>query len=138
MSRVAPWVAVEPSTTPAAILGNLPMTQGSVSFPLPASVVPAGASGLLLFAWASLAGKNPSLAYWHVASTLPDGSQDWFSLLVAGDPSGRGVVCNSQAFWLPPSASGAITVSLHLNDLPSPGNQGQVEIHGYSLGTDIS
>lgn len=125
---------MEPSTTPAAILGSLPFTLGSVTLSVPATVVPANATGLLVFVWAALSGTNPALAYWHVASTLADGSQNWFSLLIAADPNG-GVTCNSQEFWLPPSVTGNLIVTLYANDLPSASNRGEVEIHGYRTGT---
>ena len=138
MHRTAPWIPVEPSTQPAAILGPLPFKRGSVTLPIPPSVVPANAGGIRVFAWAALNGKNPTLAYWHVASPLPDGASDWFSLLVAGDPTARSVTCNSQAFWLPMPADGRLTVSLNVNDLPSPENDGEVEIHGYLPGPEQS
>ena len=70
MTGVAPWVPVEPTTNPAAILGPLPFDLGSVSMPIPTSVVPAGATGILVFAWAVLSGVNSALAYWHFASRL--------------------------------------------------------------------
>ncbi len=135
MHRTAPWIPVEPSTTPAAILGPLPFKRGSVTLPIPRSVVPSSAGGILVFAWAALSGKNPPLAYWHFAARLPDGTGDWFSLLVAGDPTGQSVSCNSQAFWLPMPADGNLVVSLHVSDLPAAQNRGEVEIHGYYPGT---
>ncbi len=131
MLPVLPWVPVEPATNSAAILGSLPFARGSVSFSIPTSVVPIGAQGILVFSWAALSGVNPSLAYWHFASSLAGGQANWFSLLVAGDPTGRSVTCNSQAFWLPMPASRQLVVTLNLNDLPSASNRGEVEIHGY-------
>jgi hypothetical protein len=129
--HVAPWISVEPNKTPAAILGPLPFKRGSVTFAIPRTVVPSSATGILVFAWVALSGKNAALAYWHFASTLADGSQNWFSMLVAGDPSGQSVACNSQAFWLPRPSNGNLSVTLLANDLLSPGNRGEVEIHGY-------
>ena len=134
MFRVAPWISVEPSKNPAAILGPLPFTRGSLTFSIPDTVVPTSATGILVFAWAALAGKNAPLAYWHFSTLLADGSRNWFSLLVAGDPSGQSVTCNSQAFWLPAPTDGTLTVTLFANDLASPANQGEVEIHGYYPG----
>lgn len=126
---------MEPSTNPAAILGSLPFTLGPVTLPVPTTVVPTNATGILVFAWAALSGANPAVAYWHVASTLADGTQNWFSLLVVGDPNG-GVTCNSQEFWLPPTVTGNLIVTLYANDLPSASNRGEVEIHGYRTGAD--
>lgn len=88
MSAVTPWVSVEPSTNPAAILGSLPFVRGTVVLAIPATVVPDDASGILVFAWSALSGVNADLAYWHFAVNLADGGQNWFSLLVAGDPAG--------------------------------------------------
>lgn len=134
MHRIAAWIPVEPNKNAAAILGPLPLAMGSVTLSIPTTVVPTGAAGILVFAWAALSGKNPSLAYWHVGSTLADGTRNWFSLLVAGDPTGKSVACNSQAFWLPTPADGSLIVTLHANDLPSTTNRGEVEIHGYLPG----
>ncbi len=50
MPSVQPWIAVEPNAIPATILGPLPMTAGGVSVVGPATVVRAGARGLLCFA----------------------------------------------------------------------------------------
>ena len=133
MSVVAPWVPVEPSNTPTAILGSLPFSRGSTTFTIPTEVVPATATGILVFMWAALSGSNASIAYWHAAVNIASddgGAQNWFSLLVAADASG-GTTVNSQEFWLPTPVDGLLTVSLHLNDLSSSSNQGQVEIHGY-------
>jgi hypothetical protein len=47
MPGIDPWVSVAPATNPDAILGKLPMTQGSVTFPISASVVLANATGIL-------------------------------------------------------------------------------------------
>ena len=139
MPRVASWISVEPSANPAAILGPLPFVGGEKVYPLPASVVPPNAEGILIFAWAALAGVNTSLtggkaplAYWHFASALPDGSHNWFSLIVAGNSvAGGGVQCNSQAFWLPMPRDRCLRVTLTGGPLSSPVNQGEVEIHGY-------
>jgi hypothetical protein len=134
MTDVAPWVPVEPTTNPAAILGPLPFELGSVSMPIPTSVVPAGATGILVFAWAVLSGVNSALAYWHFASRLANRPTNWFSLMAAGDPGGNGVTCNSQAFWLPAPVDRTLVVTLYGNALSSPTNQGAVEIHGYYPG----
>jgi hypothetical protein len=138
MIRVPPWVPVQPSTNPAAILGNLPFAKGSVTLAIPESVVPCDATGILVFAWAVLSGENPSRAYWHIASANADGSSGFFSLFVGGDPKGSSVTCNSQAFWLPPPVDGSLVVTLNLNDLPSGTNKGEVEIHGYIPGPATS
>jgi hypothetical protein len=127
------WIPVEPNKNSAAILGPLPFRRGSKTLAIPASVVPVGATGLLVFAWAALSGKNSPLAYWHFVSEV-EGRRDFFSLLVAGDPTGASVMCNSQAFWLPMPPSRNLIVTLHAADLPSPTNKGEVEIHGYSPG----
>jgi hypothetical protein len=132
--RVAPWISVEPNKTPAAILGPLPFKRGTVAFSIPQTVVPANAGGILVFAWAALSGKNAPLAYWHFASKLADGSQNWFSLIISGDMAGQSVTSNSQAFWLPQPADGRLTVTLFANDLGSSTNRGEVEIHGYYPG----
>ena len=89
-----------------------------------------------MFAWTILTGVNPHAAYWHIASAVAGADANWFSLLIAGDPSGASVVCNSQAFWLPAPADGTLVVTLNAHDLPSPTNQGMVEIHGYYRGID--
>ena len=89
----------------------------------------------VVFAWAALSGKNAPLAYWHFSTLLADGSRNWFSLLVAGDPSGQSVTSNSQAFWLPAPVDGKLTVTLFASDLASASNHGEVEIHGYYPGT---
>lgn len=133
MRRITPWVPVLPGETPDAILGTLPFVAGSVSFTIPESVVPPDATGILVFAWAALRGANPAAAYWHVAAAAAGAAPVFFSLLVVGDPTGAGIVCNSQEFWLPMPESGALTVTLAPNDLPSAANEGQVEIHGYML-----
>jgi hypothetical protein len=132
--RVAPWISVEPNKTPAAILGPLPFKRETVALAIPRTVVPANAGGILIFAWVGLSGKNAPFAYWHFASTLADGSQNWFSMLIAGDTTGQSVTSNSQAFWLPQPADGKLIVTLFANDLTSPSNGGQVEIHGYYPG----
>jgi hypothetical protein len=133
--RVAPWISVEPNKNSAAILGPLPFNRGSVIYSIPTSVVPPSATGILVFAWAALSGKNAPLAYWHFSTLLADGSRNWFSLLVAGDPSGQSVTSNSQAFWLPAPVDGKLTVTLFASDLASASNHGEVEIHGYYPGT---
>jgi hypothetical protein len=132
------WIPVEPNKNPAAILGPLPFKRGSVALPIPTSVVPATATGILVFAWAALSGKNAPLAYWHVAAEVGPNRHDFFSLLVAGDPTGASVMCNSQAFWLPMPQDGNLIATLLAADLASATNKGEVEIHGYSLGSSES
>jgi hypothetical protein len=102
---------------------------------IPASVVPPGAMGILIFAWAALSGVNSSLAYWHFASSTGSGGGNWFSLMAAGDPTGSTVSCNSQAFWLPMPVDGTLVVTLTGSGLTSSTNQGEVEIHGYYPGS---
>lgn len=131
MPGIAPWVAVEPNKNSAAILGVLPFRQGSVTFKIPTTVVPVGATGILVFAWAILTGENAPFAYWHFISLAGAQRRNWFSLLVAGDPAGQSITCNSEAFWLPMPVDRNLTVTLFANDLPSSINQGEVEIHGY-------
>lgn len=128
---VSPWIPVSPRDTPAALLGDLPFKVGSVTLAIPPSVVPADATGILVFAWAVLRGVNPDGAYWHIASAAAGSPPDFFSLLVQGDPAGQSIVCNSQAFWLPMPASRSLHVTLAPHDLPSATNEGMVEIHGY-------
>ena len=131
MPLIEPWVPVEPTTKRAAILGTLPFSRGLVSFTIPRSVVPDDATGILVFAWVSLSGVNPAFAFWHFASAVAGGPANWFSLAIAGDPTGQSVTCNSQEFWLPMPADRNLVVTLNLADLPSKANQGEVEIHGY-------
>jgi len=130
--RIAPWISIEPSKVRAAILGKLPLKPGAKVFPVPQSVVPADAGGILLFAWAQFAGTNPAFAYWHVGTHLPDGTENWFSLLVA---SAGDTVCNSQAFWLPMPADGNVVVRLYAT-APLASCDGEVEIHGYYPGSE--
>ena len=125
----APWIPVEPNKNPDAILGPLPIELGSVALLIPPTVVPAGATGILVFAWAKLSGMNPRLAYWHIGADA-GGKRDFFSLLVGGDPTAPSIVCNSQAFWLPMPSSRKLVVTLHVANL-SAQTQGEVEIHGY-------
>ena len=135
MIGIAPWVSVEPNKNSAAILGNLPFSQGSVTFRIPTTVVPTGAGGILVFAWAILTGANSPFAYWHFISRPGVQRQNWFSMLIAGDPAGRSTTGNSQAFWLPMPADRLLTVTLFANDLASATNRGEVEIHGYYPGS---
>jgi hypothetical protein len=134
LALASPWIPVEPNKNPAAILGPLPFRRGSVTLPIPSKVVPATATGILVFAWAALAGKNAGLAYWHMAVEVGPNRHNFFSLLVAGDPTGSSVMCNSQAFWLPMPRTASLIVTLHGADLMSSSNKGEVEIHGYSPG----
>ncbi len=134
MASPSSWIPVEPNKIPAAILGPLPFRIKTVALPIPTAVVPSTATNILVFAWAALSGKNSPLAYWHVASEAASGQRDFFSLMIAGDPTGSSVICNSQAFWLPMPPDARLIVTLHAADLPSPTNRGEVEIHGYSPG----
>lgn len=106
-----------------------------MTLPIPESVVPQGATGILVFAWAILRGVNPNPAYSHVAVAISEWETNGFSLLIAGNPTDAGVVCNSQAFWLPAPIDGKLVVTLNANDLPSPSNQGELEIHGFYPGS---
>lgn len=45
---IRPWVSVERNTNKRARLGDLPKTVGSVIYPIPTSVVPSGAEGILV------------------------------------------------------------------------------------------
>ena len=126
----APWVAL----SPVHILGTMPFSSGPTPvWPIPFSVVPADARGLLVFAWVRLAGPNPVASYWHMTVTVAGSATNWFSLLVPGDPSGRSVTGASQAFWLPVPMDRRLAVSLHTTGAMSAANMGQVEIHGYSV-----
>lgn len=131
MTGVSPWISVEPSTNSAAILGPLPFTPGSVTYAIPASVVPASATGILVFAWYAVWGEIGQPGWWHFAVNLKDGTQNWFSLMVAGAPAQNVSPCNSQTFWLPMPADGALQVTFFNGQLPVAGCQGGVEIHGY-------
>ena len=131
VTGVAPWTSVEPNENKAALLGVLPFAQGTLAYPIPPSVVPDRATGILVFAWAALAGVNADLAWWHFAVNVSDRSQNWFALLVAGDPGGSRIAATSQAFWLPFPSDRTLYVTLARNDLTSPTNRGTVEIHGY-------
>ena len=131
MTGIQPWVSVYPAQNPAAILGDLPMKQGTVTFEIPTSVVPSDATGILVFAWCAITGENPGGGYWHVAVNVP-GGQNWFSLIVVGSPSTEGATAfNSQAFWLPMPSDGTLSTTFAGSDLPSRSNRGEVEIHGY-------
>ena len=132
VSGVTPWISVMPSMNPAAILGPLPFALGTVTLTIPSTVVPDDADGILVFAWSALSGVNADFAYWHFAVNVGEGAQNWFSLLVAGDPTGASASANSQAFWLPFPADRTLYVTLFVNALTSPSNRGEVEIHGYA------
>ena len=107
----------------------MPFTRACTTFVIPADVVPPDATGILVFIWVTLTGDNASPAFWHAAVNVAGGGQNWFSMLIAA-AAGTTTV-NSQEFWLPAPTDGILMVSLYLNDLTSPLNQGQVEIHGY-------
>ena len=131
MTGIQPWVAVYPAQNPPAILGDLPMKPGTVTFEIPTSVVPSDATGILVFAWCAITGDNPGGGYWHVGVNVP-GGQNWFSLMVVGSRfTERATVFNSQAFWLPMPSDGTLSVTLNGSNFPSAGNRGEVEIHGY-------
>jgi hypothetical protein len=129
---VEPWIAVEPATQPAAILGPLPLTQGSVVYPIPDFVVPPNATGILVFAWYSVSGPVPQSGWWHCAVNAGNGMQNWFSMMIAAvDPEQPVTLCNSQVFWLPMPVDGLLTVTFG-EGLLIPGTcEGSVEIHGY-------
>jgi len=136
MAAISPWIAVSPAGNPDAILGNLPMAVGTVTYDLPTSVVPADATGILVFVWCAISGANSGGGYWHTAVTLADGSQNWFSLLAVGTQQAERVVLfNSQAFWLPMPDDAKVSVTLAGSSFPGS-NKGQVEIHGYMPGSN--
>jgi hypothetical protein len=122
-----------------AVLGDLPMAQGTVRYAVPTSLRAAGASGLLVFAWCSLEGVNPAMGYWHMTSQVAPDVQNWFSLIGVGSQQAGNTAFNSQAFWLPMPVDGMIAVSLVTpvgDGFTSPRNRGQVEIHGYQVAHD--
>lgn len=132
MPSIAPWVSVEPSTIPAAILGKLPLTQGGVVYEIPTSVVPSTAGGILVFAWYAVADPVPVPGWWHFAVNVGGGTQNWFSLLVAGGNTTQEMTpCNSQVFWLPMPVDGLLTVTFFNGELFPGGCESGVEIHGY-------
>ncbi len=133
MDGITPWVSVEPLRTPRAILGPLPMVPGATTtFTIPSSVVPASATGILIFAWASIAGANGNgVSFWHFVVNVALRRQNFFSLLVEGRPEPSATCVNSQAFWLPMPGDGNLQVTLFGASLPSPHNHGEVEIHGF-------
>ena len=129
---VAPWIPVEPATKPAAILGPLPLTRESVVYPIPASVVPPDATGIMLFAWYAAAGPVPLPGWWHCAVNVGGGAQNWFSVMIASvDPVQPVTLCNSQVFWLPMPVDGVLTVTFYAGALLPGTCTGGVEIHGY-------
>jgi hypothetical protein len=133
---VTPWVAVSPASNPDAILGGLPLAVGTATYDLPTSVVPADATGILVFVWCAISGTNSGGGYWHTAVNVGDGTQNWFSLLAVGTPQGASAVAfNSQAFWLPMPIDSKVSVTLAGSGF-SGGSKGQVEIHGYMPAPD--
>lgn len=136
MASVSPWIPVEPSTNSAADLGPLPFTAGTVTYDIPTTVVPASATGILVFAWYAIYGQIGRNGWWHFAVNLEDGSRNWFSLMVAAATMSQPVSpCNSQAFWLPMPCDGKLQVTFANGRLPGAGGcQGTVEIHGYMPG----
>ena len=133
MDGIKPWVSVEPLRNPGANMGPLPMVPGVLTtFAIPSTVVPARAAGILVFAWASIAGVNGSgVSFWHFAVNIAARRQNFFSLLVEGRVESTAACVNSQAFWLPIPGDGKLQVTLFGAALPSPLNHGEVEIHGY-------
>jgi hypothetical protein len=132
MAGIASWISVEPSSNPAAILGPLPFIPGSVSYQIPAGVVPPSATGILVFAWYAIAGEILQPGWWHCAVNLEGGTQNWFSLMVAAGTASQAVSpCNSQVFWLPMPVDGELQVTFFNGQLPAKGCEGGVEIHGY-------
>jgi hypothetical protein len=133
MAFVEPWIPVEPSDNPAAILGPLPFEPRTVTYPIPPSVVPPEATGILVFAWCAVSGPIET-GWWHIGVNTGEGLNDWFSLLIGTAAPGREVaVCNSQVFWLPMPVDGAVEVTFYRGVLPPGGCAGEVEIHGYCL-----
>lgn len=135
MSPVAPWISVEPSSNPAAILGPLPRAPGSVTYDIPTSVVPASPTGILIFATYAVFGRISKPGWWHFAVNLEGGGQNWFSLMIAAATTSQDVsACNSQTFWLPAPRDGKLEVAFFNGELPpASAFRGEVEIHGYSL-----
>jgi hypothetical protein len=132
LSGITPWISVEPNDVPGAILGALPMATGSITFQIPTSVVPSDATGMLVLTWVATSGANPGGSFWHFTVNPKIGSRNWFSMLVVGNPTPTDTVSyNSQAFWLPMPADGALEVTLMGAPLTGGMNNGQVEIHGY-------
>jgi hypothetical protein len=130
---VGPWIAVQPSQKPAAILGKLPMQSGVTHrFKIPVSVVPDGATGILVFAWVGVAAALGGVSYWHVGIGVPGGGVNFFSILVSCS-SGTNAT-NSQAFWLPMPADRIVHATVHGAALPVARSTGEVEIHGYIPG----
>jgi hypothetical protein len=136
MPIIAPWISVEPSTNPAAILGPLPLTQTTVVYPIPPDVVPPTATGIMVFAWYAIDGVIPKIGWWHFGVNTANGTQNWFSLIVAGANGGNAVAAStSQVFWLPMPVDGNLEVTFFNGELPPPGQcQSGVEIHGYYPG----
>jgi hypothetical protein len=133
----SPWIPVEPARDRRAILGTLPVIAGtSVQYPLPAGLVPPDACRLLAFIWARVQGPAPTAMYWHVSVTVGDALQNWFSLLVPGDPTRGSVTGGSQAFWVPMPVDQAVTVSFHAPAAVAATIEGSVEIHGYARSDD--
>lgn len=135
MPSVEPWISVEPSSNPAAILGTLPFAPGSRTYDIPVTVVPASATGILVFAWYAVFGQISQPGWWHFAVNLEGGTQNWFSLMVGAATTSQDVSpCNSQTFWLPMPSDGKLQVTFFNGQLPPDGCRGSVEIHGYSPG----
>jgi hypothetical protein len=139
MTGIPPWIPVAPAQNKAAILGQLPMQPGTVSFAIPTAVVPPNATGILVFAWCALTGANPGGGYWHMTVNVPGGLQNWFSLMGLGSALGDDTtVFNSQAFWLPVPVDSSLSVTFTGKALPNRSNRGEVEIHGYMPGASAA
>ena len=138
---VDPWVPVDPSTIKAAALGPLPIVPVAVTTPttivysIPTDVVPANATGILVFAYYIFSGQTGTPARWQFSVNAANGKQNWFKMMLGSLTWTDSVAfCNSQSFWLPMPTDGNLTVtlaagaSISMNDISSG-----VEIHGYSV-----
>ena len=133
LNSIDPWISVHPTKQPGAILGKLPLQSGVTNrFKIPVSVVPSGATGILVFAWCGVTAARPGVCYWHVGVGVPGGDNDFFSLLVS---CSSGVsATNSQAFWLPMPADRLVHATMSGSAVPDATSDGEVEIHGYFPG----
>ena len=133
MTGIEPWIAVQPLKQPAAILGKLPMKPGVTHrLKIPVSVVPSGATGVLVFAWVGVTAPTTGVCFWHVGVGVPGGTTDFFSLLVS--VSSGGSATNSQVFWLPMPADRIVHATMFGAAAPDATSVGDVEIHGYYPG----
>ena len=130
MEVVGPWIAVQPRQKPTAILGKLPLQSGVTHrFKIPGNVVPDGATGILVFAWAGITANTGGVCYWHVAVDVPGGGNNFFSLLLSCTSGGSAT--NSQAFWLPMPTDRILHATMFGPVVPGSASDGEVEIHGY-------